>query len=115
MGATVHASMEPPSAGQAAELAFIAAFLADAAGTGAALVITGEPGTGKTRLLNIAAEMAAESGAVILRASGVAGGDVPFGGAGLSGIGREGGTWSFDFYADVKNTVYAGRGWRASG
>ena len=38
----------------------------------------------------------------------------PFGGAGLSGIGREGGTWSFDFYADVKNTVYAGQGW-ASG
>lgn len=25
----------------------------------------------------------------------------PFGGAGLSGIGREGGTWSFDFYSDV--------------
>jgi aminomuconate-semialdehyde/2-hydroxymuconate-6-semialdehyde dehydrogenase len=38
----------------------------------------------------------------------------PFGGAGLSGIGREGGTWSFDFYADVKNTVYAGQGWRAA-
>jgi len=36
----------------------------------------------------------------------------PFGGAGLSGIGREGGTWSFDFYSDVKNTVYAGQGWR---
>jgi Aldehyde dehydrogenase family len=35
----------------------------------------------------------------------------PFGGAGLSGIGREGGTWSFDFYADVKNTVYAPKGW----
>jgi aminomuconate-semialdehyde/2-hydroxymuconate-6-semialdehyde dehydrogenase len=35
----------------------------------------------------------------------------PFGGAGLSGIGREGGTWSFDFYCDVKNTVYAGTGW----
>jgi hypothetical protein len=35
----------------------------------------------------------------------------PFGGAGQSGIGREGGTWSFDFYADVKNTVYAGQGW----
>ncbi len=35
----------------------------------------------------------------------------PFGGAGLSGIGREGGTWSFDFYSDVKNTVYAGQGW----
>jgi acyl-CoA reductase-like NAD-dependent aldehyde dehydrogenase len=39
----------------------------------------------------------------------------PFGGAGLSGIGREGGTWSFDFYADVKNTVYAPKGWRPSG
>jgi acyl-CoA reductase-like NAD-dependent aldehyde dehydrogenase len=36
----------------------------------------------------------------------------PFGGAGLSGIGREGGTWSFDFYSDVKNTVYAGQGWQ---
>jgi len=39
----------------------------------------------------------------------------PFGGAGQSGIGREGGTWSFDFYCDVKNTVYAPRGWRAGG
>jgi aminomuconate-semialdehyde/2-hydroxymuconate-6-semialdehyde dehydrogenase len=36
----------------------------------------------------------------------------PFGGAGQSGVGREGGTWSFDFYADVKNTVYAPEGWR---
>ena len=27
----------------------------------------------------------------------------PFGGAKKSGIGREGGTWSFDFYCDVKN------------
>ena len=39
----------------------------------------------------------------------------PFGGTGLSGIGREGGTWSFDFYADVKNIVYAGQGWQAVG
>ena len=39
----------------------------------------------------------------------------PFGGAGLSGIGREGGTWSFDFYGDVKNTVYAPEGWRNNG
>ncbi len=37
----------------------------------------------------------------------------PFGGAGQSGIGREGGTWSFDFYCDVRNTVYAPLGWRA--
>ena len=39
----------------------------------------------------------------------------PFGGARRSGIGREGGTWSFDFYGDVKNTVYAPEGWRADG
>ena len=29
----------------------------------------------------------------------------PFGGAKQSGIGREGGHWSFDFYCDVKNVV----------
>ncbi len=31
----------------------------------------------------------------------------PFGGARGSGIGREGGAWSFDFYADVKNVCTA--------
>jgi acyl-CoA reductase-like NAD-dependent aldehyde dehydrogenase len=36
----------------------------------------------------------------------------PFGGSRLSGIGREGGTWSFDFFCDVKNTVLAPTGWR---
>jgi aminomuconate-semialdehyde/2-hydroxymuconate-6-semialdehyde dehydrogenase len=36
----------------------------------------------------------------------------PFGGARHSGIGREGGTWSFDFYADVKNVCTAPTGWR---
>jgi len=35
----------------------------------------------------------------------------PFGGSGRSGIGREGGTWSFDFYCDVKNSVFAPKGW----
>jgi aminomuconate-semialdehyde/2-hydroxymuconate-6-semialdehyde dehydrogenase len=39
----------------------------------------------------------------------------PFGGARQSGIGREGGTWSFDFYGDVKNTVYGPEGWLADG
>jgi aminomuconate-semialdehyde/2-hydroxymuconate-6-semialdehyde dehydrogenase len=38
-----------------------------------------------------------------------------FGGNGKSGIGREGGTWSFDFYCDVKNSVYAPHGWRNHG
>ncbi|MHB8245008.1 MAG: aldehyde dehydrogenase [Acidimicrobiales bacterium] len=31
----------------------------------------------------------------------------PFGGSKESGIGREGGTWSFDFYCDLKNSVFA--------
>ncbi|WP_271223714.1 aldehyde dehydrogenase, partial [Streptosporangium carneum] len=31
----------------------------------------------------------------------------PFGGSRQSGVGREGGTWSFDFYCDLKNTVSA--------
>jgi aminomuconate-semialdehyde/2-hydroxymuconate-6-semialdehyde dehydrogenase len=36
----------------------------------------------------------------------------PFGGSRNSGIGREGGVWSFDFYADVKNVCMAPDGWR---
>ncbi len=36
----------------------------------------------------------------------------PFGGSRKSGIGREGGLWSFDFYADVKNTVFSPNGWK---
>jgi len=36
----------------------------------------------------------------------------PFGGSKKSGIGREGGVWSFDFYADVKNTVFSPNGWK---
>lgn len=35
----------------------------------------------------------------------------PFGGSRKSGVGREGGTWSFDFYSDVKNTVFSPNGW----
>lgn len=37
----------------------------------------------------------------------------PFGGSRKSGIGREGGVWSFDFYADVKNTCFSPDGWRS--
>jgi 5-carboxymethyl-2-hydroxymuconic-semialdehyde dehydrogenase len=35
----------------------------------------------------------------------------PFGGNGQSGIGREGGLHSFDFYCDIKNSVFAPTGW----
>jgi len=39
----------------------------------------------------------------------------PFGGSRQSGIGREGGDWSFDFYCDLKNTVTAPKGWKDHG
>jgi 5-carboxymethyl-2-hydroxymuconic-semialdehyde dehydrogenase len=44
----------------------------------------------------------------------------PFGGSRQSGIGREGGTWSFDFYCDIKNTVtapntFSQEGWQNHG
>ncbi|NGO68159.1 aldehyde dehydrogenase [Streptomyces boncukensis] len=39
----------------------------------------------------------------------------PFGGSRQSGTGREGGTWSFDFYCDLKNTVTAPEGWTDHG
>jgi aminomuconate-semialdehyde/2-hydroxymuconate-6-semialdehyde dehydrogenase len=32
--------------------------------------------------------------------------DAPFGGARRSGVGREGGRWSFDFFCDVKNVAF---------
>ncbi len=38
----------------------------------------------------------------------------PFGGSGRSGIGREGGDWSFDFYCDVKNVCTAPTGWTSA-
>ena len=37
----------------------------------------------------------------------------PFGGSRHSGVGREGGTWSFDFYCDVKNTCTNQDRWSA--
>ncbi len=36
----------------------------------------------------------------------------PFGGAKKSGVGREGGSWSFDFYSELKNTVFSPSGWK---
>lgn len=38
--------------------------------------------------------------------------EAPFGGSGRSGIGREGGMWSFDFYTDIKNSVFSPAGWK---
>jgi 5-carboxymethyl-2-hydroxymuconic-semialdehyde dehydrogenase len=38
----------------------------------------------------------------------------PFGGSRNSGVGREGGTWSFDFFCDIKNSVFSPNGWTAT-
>ena len=38
----------------------------------------------------------------------------PFGGSRNSGIGREGGNWSFDFYCDIKNTVTSPKHWKST-
>ncbi|HNM96762.1 MAG TPA: aldehyde dehydrogenase [Marmoricola sp.] len=36
----------------------------------------------------------------------------PFGGNNQSGIGREGGVWSFDFYTNIKNSTFSPTGWK---
>jgi 5-carboxymethyl-2-hydroxymuconic-semialdehyde dehydrogenase len=75
----------------------------------AAMVFTGD----RSRAGRIAAQLVA--GTVWVNCFFVRDLRAPFGGARQSGIGREGGTWSFDFYGDVKNTVYAPEGWHTDG
>jgi DNA-binding CsgD family transcriptional regulator len=57
--------------GRAADLAVVRAFLSDAAARGGALLLSGQPGVGKSALLEAAARTAAESSTTLLRASGV--------------------------------------------
>ena len=57
--------------GRESELDRIRAFLATASADGGALLVTGEPGVGKTELLNAAAVMASAAGTRILHAAGV--------------------------------------------
>jgi DNA-binding CsgD family transcriptional regulator len=57
--------------GRETEIDRIRAFLAMARAEGGALLVTGEPGAGKTVLLNAAAEAASAAGLRVLRAAGV--------------------------------------------
>jgi predicted ATP-dependent serine protease len=57
--------------GRDKELALIRSVVAQAAERGAALLLTGEPGVGKTVLLDVAADVAAAAGTKVLRAAGV--------------------------------------------
>jgi 5-carboxymethyl-2-hydroxymuconic-semialdehyde dehydrogenase len=65
----------------------------------AAMVFTGDA----ERADRVAAELVA--GTVWVNCFFVRDLGAPFGGARSSGVGREGGTWSFDFYCDVKNVA----------
>jgi 5-carboxymethyl-2-hydroxymuconic-semialdehyde dehydrogenase len=73
----------------------------------AATLVTGDPG----RAERVSAALSA--GTVWVNCFFVRDLRAPFGGNGQSGIGREGGTWSFDFYCDVKNSVFAPGGWHS--
>ena len=70
----------------------------------AATLVTGDP----ARAERVAAGL--DAGTVWVNCFFVRDLAAPFGGNGHSGIGREGGTWSFDFYCDVKNSVFAPEG-----
>src|SRR3954462_3554304 len=59
-----------PLHGRARDLAVVGAFLDDVANGGGSLLVTGDPGVGKTALLHAAAAQAAAGGARVLRAAG---------------------------------------------
>ena len=74
----------------------------------AATLVTGDP----DRAERVSAQL--NAGTVWVNCFFVRDLGAPFGGNGKSGIGREGGIWSFDFYTDIKNTVFAPTGWRTT-
>ena len=71
----------------------------------AATLVTGDP----DRAERVSAQLYA--GTVWVNCFFVRDLGAPFGGSGKSGIGREGGTYSFDFYCDIKNSVFSPNGW----
>jgi 5-carboxymethyl-2-hydroxymuconic-semialdehyde dehydrogenase len=71
----------------------------------AATLITGDP----DRAARVSARI--NAGTVWVNCFFVRDLEAPFGGNGRSGIGREGGIYSFDFYCDIKNTVFSPTGW----
>ena len=76
----MYVDVAPSRVGRAAELSLIARFLRRAEDAGATLVLSGEPGAGKTFMLNLTAETAAAPGITVLRGRGVQSeADVAFG------------------------------------
>ena len=74
----------------------------------AAMLFTGDP----ERAERVSAQLVA--GTIWVNCFFVRDLRAPFGGSRLSGVGREGGTWSFDFFCDLKNTVFSPQGWTSS-
>jgi len=72
----------------------------------AATLVTGDPQRAE-RVSN-----ALDAGTVWVNCFFVRDLGAPFGGNGKSGIGREGGIWSFDFYTNIKNSVFSPSGWK---
>lgn len=71
----------------------------------AATLVTGDP----ERAERVSAQL--NAGTVWVNCFFVRDLGAPFGGNGKSGIGREGGDYSFDFYCDIKNSVFSPNGW----
>jgi 5-carboxymethyl-2-hydroxymuconic-semialdehyde dehydrogenase len=71
----------------------------------AATLVTGDP----ERAERVSAQL--DAGTVWVNCFFVRDLGAPFGGNGKSGIGREGGDYSFDFYSDIKNSVFSPNGW----
>ena len=71
----------------------------------AATLITGDP----DRAARVSARI--NAGTIWVNCFFVRDLEAPFGGNCRSGIGREGGIYSFDFYCDIKNTVFSPTGW----
>ena len=67
----------------------------------------GDPVHGRSRLARERVSARLVAGTVWVNCFFVRDLNAPFGGSRNSGIGREGGIWSFDFYADVKNVCTA--------
>ena len=62
----------PPGAlvGRDRELGFLEGFFTEAAVSGGAVLLSGEPGVGKTALLNALADFASAAGTTVLRVAG---------------------------------------------
>ena len=68
---SIAASSPGPLLGRDAEIGLLASLLDGIGDGGSALVLSGEPGIGKSRLLAVAAEFARERGLVVLSTTGV--------------------------------------------